>query len=57
MSDAITKDMVLTVEQKLHYLTLSQLLLNSELYEKRVQFALVFALECIEEKAKVGTKE
>lgn len=54
MTEAITKDMNLTVEQKLHYLTLTQLLLNSELYEKRVQFALAFALDCIEEKGRLS---
>jgi hypothetical protein len=47
------KDMNLTAQEKLHYLTLSELLLNSGMFEKRVQYALVFALELIEEKAKV----
>jgi len=40
----------LTTEEKLHYLTLSLLLGNSELYEKRVQFALAYALDVIEAK-------
>lgn len=41
----------LTTEQKMHYLTISLLLSSSELYERRVQYALAFALDCIEEKA------
>lgn len=48
------EDMNLTTQEKMHYLTLTELLSNSGLYERRVQFALVFALECIEEKAKVS---